>query len=366
MAEFRALLSGSFGTKSGDATDVASRFQAVLRSAKQKGLSLDAIFDHFDADRNGFISTQELSAGLRKLPHFSDLSAAELRGIVTILDSDNSGEISMEEFRYFVQHGKVLSKPSDGDGSKRELFARHMRRISEPDGGVHGLLAYLDDDEDGLISVHKLWRLLRREGVFETLPENELESLLAPLTKDNRDQISVVALLRFLEGSDDDANGDVPPPEGDVLEPEEEPEYDFSRDPELKSLEKKLRGVGRLLAKRGMDVEALFQSYDVKESGCIRRTDFVEALSRLGLYLLEQGKVLREAEDEIGGGPGGERIQRQLQQVRRLKGNFADSASRAARKFVMGAAQDKGGESGAGEFKVILYIKVQRPHTRSY
>jgi len=292
------------------------------------------------------------------------LSSAEVRGVIVILDKDNSGEISMDELKHFVLHGVVLSKLSDRDGSKRELFARHMRRISEPDGGVHGLLAYLDDDEDGLISIHKLWRLLRREGVFESFPENDLEELLAPLMKENKDQISVVLLLRFLEGSDDDVQNDQPPPEGDILEPEEEPEYDFSRDPELRSLEKKLRGVGRLLAKRGMDVESLFQSYDMKESGCIRRTDFVEALSRLGLYLLEQGKVLQEAEEETDG-PGGSRIQRQLQQVKRLKGNFADSASRAARKLVMGAPRDRGGEAAGGEFKVSNISAIRKGGVRT-
>jgi hypothetical protein len=52
-----------------------------------------------------------------------------------------------------------------------------LKKISEPDGGIEGFIAFLDDDEDGLISLNSLMRLLRREGVFEEAEKGKNLSL---------------------------------------------------------------------------------------------------------------------------------------------------------------------------------------------
>ena len=53
---------------------------------------------------------------------------------------------------------------------------------------------------------------------------------------------------------------------------------------------------------------------DPSNSGHVRRTEFIEILSRLGLYLLEQGKVLEQSK-------AGEHDlrQRQLQLIEKVK-----------------------------------------------
>jgi hypothetical protein len=41
-----------------------------------------------------------------------------------------------------------------------------------------GLLAYLDNDEDGLIALATLKALLRREDVFDAIPEHQVRIYL--------------------------------------------------------------------------------------------------------------------------------------------------------------------------------------------
>jgi Ca2+-binding EF-hand superfamily protein len=39
---------------------------------------------------------------------------------------------------------------------------------------------------------------------------------------------------------------------------------------------------------QGVDVESLFRAYDPKLTGSVRRTELLEVLSKLGMYILEQ------------------------------------------------------------------------------
>lgn len=65
-------------------------------------------------------------------------------------------------------------------------------------------------------------------------------------------------------------------------------EYVFSTDVEVRALEKKIRNAGRALGRRGIDVEQLFRSYDARESGMIRRTEFIEVLCKIGQKLVHE------------------------------------------------------------------------------
>jgi Ca2+-binding EF-hand superfamily protein len=222
-----------------------------------------------------------------------------------------------------------------------------MNRVSRHDGGVSGLLAYLDDDEDGLIALTTFKALLRREDVFEAIPEDQVVDLLAPMMQDHKN-LRAAALLRFVEGSKMKAQRGA----GEGKEADEDTivlpkEYVFSTDPERRAVEKKVQGFGRVLAKKGVDVESMFRKYDPKSTGAVRRTELLEVLSKLGMYLLEQGRVLDEA------AAGGNDIQRmQMHQVNRLKGKGGDylqNAPRMARRMLMNG----GDRAPEGDFKVL-------------
>jgi Ca2+-binding EF-hand superfamily protein len=362
----------STGGPGGAPATLIDRIRDTFKLAEQHGLSFEKAFNLLDRDGSGGITVAELHAALVKLPNFRNVAMSEVQELHTTIDANHNGEVSIDEFRYFVKEGKLYvpsgreeHKGGDKDDRRgkgaagagqplapelvRELFIRHMKRISVHDGGVSGLLAYLDDDEDGLISLATLKSLLRREDVFEAIPEEQVVQLLEPMMADTK-RLRATALLRFIEG------GKVPKGHGgeDGKADDEElvvapKEYQFSSDPEIRALEKKVRGFGHILAKKGVDVESLFRAFDPKGTGAVRRTELLEVLSKLGMYILEQGRVLEQAATTVND------IQRvQQHQVNRLKGkggDFLQNAPRMARRLLM-----SGGVTPEGDFKVSLAL----------
>jgi len=344
--------------KSSHNISLIERLRNTFQQAEKKGLSFQQAFQLIDKDKNDELSKDELIKVFQVLPGFQSITSNEVNELMKTIDKNDNGTISIEEFHSYVKDGKVSnrtlkSSSSSSDmikGSSRfdkdyakELFIRHVKRISQVDGSISALLAYLDDDEDGLIGLSTFKTLLRREDVFDTLPENEVILLLEPLMHDSK-MIRVSALLRYIEGNqiiklpvsitDDDK---------EVISIKE---YVFSTDPEIRSLEKKIRSFGRILSKKGIDVEGLFKQYDPTFTGSVRRTALLEVFSKLGMYILEQGKIMDQAVNSEHD------VQRlQMHQVNRLKGKgggYAYNAPRMARRMLMNG----GVVQPDGDFKV--------------
>jgi hypothetical protein len=185
---------------------------------------------------------------------------------------------------------------------------------------------------------------------------------------DSEPKIRVVALMHLLDGNAADGAAvknemerrlNV---ENDELVHRALPEYSFSNDPEIRALEKKLRGVGHSLARRGVDVEGLFRNFDRSGSGMIRRTEFLEILSSMGLYILEKGKALEAASavKHYGINDGHENHRsEQERQVARVRGVGASSEQsiRTARKYVMAAGDiNRGGSATEFQVRSVFHI----------
>lgn len=345
------------------------RIRETFRMAEAHGLSFEKTFNLLDADGSGSITNKELHGTLLKLPNFKVVSAAEVSILFDQIDTDGSGSISAEEFKAFVI-GKPIVRSKrqyseskhgdDGDGrggakakhalttaEYTELLIRHVKRISLVDGSVSALVAYLDDDGDGLIELVRLKGLLRREDVFDSVPEDVVVSILAPCMYDAH-SLRTTALLRFLEGSQHAANNAASNEVEHVTLPSD---YTFSTDPEIRALEKKVRTFGRILSKKGLNVEELFSHYDVKSTGVVRRSELLEVLSKLGMYILEQGKVF----DGLDGEKDISRLQ--MHQVNRLKGKgggYVQNAPRMARRLLM-----SGSTAPEGDFKVSHFYSLK-------
>ena len=257
---------------------------------------------------------------------------------------------------------------------------------------MESFLAYLDDDEDGIIQISTLLRIFKRENMYDFISENDVEDILLFMGKN--DGVSVVVLLNMLENkndnnsnnsnkskkygeesknndNDDDDNDDDSDKENGKKMQITTVEYDFSSDPETRLLEKKLRALGRTLCKKGIDIEGMFRTYDLRQTGMVRRTEFVEIMSKIGLSILEQGKALDDAGKQIsslesssGSGPSSSDDRRlQLMQVRRLKGTdngYVKNATTAARNLIMNGGemrmnQGRGQGQGQGDFKVRYF-----------
>jgi Ca2+-binding EF-hand superfamily protein len=305
------------------------RFCSLMKLSVEKGLTLDSIFKHFDVSGDGNLVESEFSNALRSIPHFSSLNSEDLKDLFCSIDHDANGHISIAELKQVVMQASVekvkiettpVPDSSSDSLSIRSRFCMELCRIAEPDGGLVGLLAYLDRDGDGLISCESFFRILSREGVYDVVDKSSCVSILRPLI--SNENINVALLLRFVEDSDFD-------PERDSLiakdklkleieSSEQNHDYEFSTNPEIRQVEKKLRSVGRILSCSGSDVESLFKKYDARNSGMIRKSDFIDMLSKSGLYILEKGDPVEVvAPDTVS-----EKQKLQVQKLRDSPGRF--------------------------------------------
>ena len=343
--------------------DVLQRIRMVFRSAEEQGLTVEKAFSHLDRDGNSEISISEMHSALLKIPHFKSLQPDDVAHFMGLIDADRNGTISIKEFESFLHDSEGDRKNTK---SLIEKFSEHFRIISEKDGGVASLLAFLDDDEDGIISKVALFRLLTRENLFEDMTKAEVDSVLAPACRNgNEDDINVVELLHIIENTSEDqrlsytmnidhnefnnSNAGVDPPPVD---------YDFSTDPETRSMEKRLRGLGRALAKKGVDVEGFFRSHDIRNTGTVRRTELLEVLSQLGLCILETGKVVDHINNDSLGGARSLQVQ-QMRKIHGVDHGYSHNAARTARMLLTDPdSAVYGKQKLSSDFKVILQISL--------
>lgn len=375
LSEFKAFVTKASPTKSKDIDGISRRFHLAFERAEDDGLSFQAALERLARDGDRELTVPKLRIALVKLPHLKDVSEEEIRELVEVLDPDKNGMVSFDKFAAFFgrapESSRNIPRPiqKSQSQSSKEIFCEQFRRIAKADGGIEGLLASLDDDEDGLISSSSLMRYLAQEQMYQYVSEEDIKDLLSPLMI-GRGDINVVALLQMYDDNGKSAVATSRSRHANVLEDDEDEidrkilvvEYDFSVDPETRSLEKKLRALGRSLCKKGMDIEAMFRAMDVRHTGVIRRTEFIEILSKMGLSILEKGKAVDEAISlEAGQGSRSEEARRlQTQQIRRLKGGdggFSQNATRAARKLLMNTGSEEYKESG--DFKVRTYSVIR-------
>ena len=326
LQEFKQfLVRASSNVVNRNISSTITKVNEIFMSAGQHGSSHEAIFSYLDVHRNGRLSTDEFESRMKSFPHFDEKMSRELlQDLFAALDRNMDGEISLEAFRRLLRESpSYASNISTVGAGSREMFTRHLRRIAITDGGLTGLLAYLDRDGSGFISSESFYRLLSRENVHETLSVSECERLLQPITHD--EAIDVTLLLRLIEDATFDPNhahrAHSRIDDATVIQED----YEFSENPEIRATEKKLRSIGRTLASAGRNVEIMFQKVDPEGTGMIRRSDFIEILSKSGFYILEKGDVVvNEGTDDIS--------KLQKQQVQRLKGK--SNPSRLAERYV--------------------------------
>ncbi|KAK4410818.1 Calcium-binding allergen Ole e 8 [Sesamum angolense] len=102
------------------------------------------VFDRFDANGDGKISSDELGGVIKALG--SETSADEVARMMEEIDTDKDGFISLEEFAVFCS---ADSDPSGGGNSEKEL---------------REAFDLYDQDHDGQISTTELHLILTRLG----------------------------------------------------------------------------------------------------------------------------------------------------------------------------------------------------------
>ena len=379
--EFMAFLGKDF------VTYIEIRLQRLVAKA---GISVQEAFGAFDGDGDGHVSVEEFETGLKSIQGFEDVTSQEIQDLVGRFDLDGDGHVSLSEFARVLGQGyQARHVEAKFVGVLRKAT---LRGLSLPD-----FFKKLDADGDHYLSVDELERGLGTElgslegkgGKFNDLTRDDIVDFVKRMDQDGNMCISESEFLEFgvkngivsqevvkahaaaAEAADagalaerqrsasltgaaaaailDDAGDEQTNSasrgtvgrEGGI-----DSNYDFSTDPDTRTVEKKLRRVAQAYqaaterqGRGGVDVEGLFRAYDIERTGSVYRAEFVNVLMQLGLSLLD---LPASSAGGVQAEEGESARRRHMRQVARVKGNAAQRAVRlrASQPLLLGAGRD--------------------------
>jgi hypothetical protein len=173
------------------------------------------------------------------------------------------------------------------------------------------LVRKLGADGNGLIPISDLIKFLETRNFF--CKEITVEGVVSVLNKlMNKENVDATKLIRFINGFIvDQSNQTWSTNEDDFAEEC----YQFSSDPEVRLVEKKLKAIGSILVSQNVDVPEIFSRRDLQNVGWVSRADFLEILSEIGVSILE----IREHEMKKLGVMSGDREKLQLDSLHAIK-----------------------------------------------
>ena len=122
------------------------------------------------------IITSEAGAGIDNkeplIPEYKTNESSKIQGKYT--DETKSKEYDDDR----VSTSSLSKLKSNPPMSLTDILIEQFHRISKPDGGIDGLLAYLDQDGDGVVSLNQVIRLCARESVFDLIDRYEAVNIL--------------------------------------------------------------------------------------------------------------------------------------------------------------------------------------------
>ena len=130
-------------------------------------------FQAFDKDGNGSISTKELGTVMRSLGQ--NLSEAEIKQMIEIVDEDKSGTIDFKEFL--------------------NLMARNMKIVNKEEELLDALNT-LDQDGSGKISKYKLRNIILKTD--KKMTGEEIEEIIKTFDIDEEGNIDVQDFIQIL------------------------------------------------------------------------------------------------------------------------------------------------------------------------
>jgi Ca2+-binding EF-hand superfamily protein len=159
-----------------------------------RGLRPHDLFNEIDADNSGEITLEEFRAGL--FAKFSiELTDKEFAAVCIVADADGSGDIALNELVQILQRGESAEAGAD------RIFHELWQTLTLKGMKVTTLFHHCDEDGSGEIDLDEL-----RKGMDVLLgiqlTEHEFRSISAVADKDGSGDISVKELVRIVARGD--------------------------------------------------------------------------------------------------------------------------------------------------------------------
>ena len=172
---------------------VISKFCSAVSDACNVGYTVEKLFDAFDRDNNGVLTTARLAAGLKMHICFKALTDGDIQDLIEALDYDRTGDISLNQLKVFIAEHTPAS-PASGAGDREGVMERVTAafRNAEDKGLTLALATELIDSRDvGLVSRADMTKALLDLPHLRGVTDSDVKAFVDILDADRKGTVSM-------------------------------------------------------------------------------------------------------------------------------------------------------------------------------
>ena len=282
---------------------VADEVLDVLREwFSNTGIDAKVLFAKFDSDSDGSIDSEELREGLLKL-NLADLPPSQIDRLISEVDDDNDGVISLEELVAAINGDELPDESSPADPPKEysdNVVERVMKKfeITDKDAFLSYAKEFDENDNNYLTEAE----LKKAAESFTTIEDEEVtdEEVLvesndsATVVEDTPSEESVEDVTEddVTESEDEDVSEEVT--EETTVEVAEDDEVIVDdQDDEMESSPEEYLAIFFQAAKeQDLTIRTIFESMDIDDDGVIDGPELQSGINEIAGEYLSPGEIM--------------------------------------------------------------------------
>ena len=282
---------------------VADEVLDVLREwFSNTGIDAKVLFAKFDSDSDGSIDSEELREGLLKL-NLADLPPSQIDRLISEVDDDNDGVISLEELVAAINGDELPDESSPAESPKEysdNVVERVMKKFEITDKDA--FLSYakeFDENDNNYLTEAELKKAAER---FTTIEDEEVtdEEVLV----ESNDSATVVEDAPLEESVEDVTEDDVTESEDEDVSEEvtEETTAEVAEDDEViiddqddemeSSPEEYLAIFFQAAKEQDLTIRTIFESMDIDDDGVIDGPELQSGINEIAGEYLSPGEIM--------------------------------------------------------------------------
>ena len=282
---------------------VADEVLDVLREwFSNTGIDAKVLFAKFDSDSDGSIDSEELREGLLKL-NLADLPPSQIDRLISEVDDDNDGVISLEELVAAINGDELPDESSSADPPKEysdNVVERVMKKFEITDKDA--FLSYakeFDENDNNYLTEAELKKAAESFTTIEDEEATDEEVLVesndsATVVEDASSEESVEDVTEddVTESQDEDVSEEVT--EETTVEVAEDDEVIVDdQDDEMESSPEEYLAIFFQAAKeQDLTIRTIFESMDIDDDGVIDGPELQSGINEIAGEYLSPGEIM--------------------------------------------------------------------------
>ena len=282
---------------------VADEVLDVLREwFTNTGIDAKVLFAKFDSDSDGSIDSEELKEGLLKL-NLADLPPSQIDRLISEVDDDNDGVISLEELVAAINGDELPDESSSTESAKEyseNVVERVMKKFEITDKDAFLLYAkeFDENDNDYLTEAE----LKKAAESFTTIEDEEVTDEEVLVESDELGTVEEDTLSEepdedvteddVTESEDEDISEEVTEETTAEMVKDDEAVVDDQDDEMQSSPEEYLAIFFQAAKEQDLTIRTIFESMDIDDDGVIDGPELQSGINEIAGEYLSPGEIM--------------------------------------------------------------------------